>query len=156
MKKLIFILSVLTIVLTSSKCGDKDLCTGILCQNGGSCITGTCACAAWYEGTTCETQVRTKYFGDYKGIFAATGTSSTVTFTFETSSDGVDIIKWGGTQTLKLTSNTTFKIPLQKLYTASKTYDIEGSGSFSGSQVILNFNATANSQTTTFNFSGTK
>ena len=149
------IFSLFTIFLISS-CKEKDPCEGVSCQNGGVCLTGTCNCPAWYEGTSCETQVRSKYYGNYTGIFAAGGTSSNTTFAFEASSDGVDYMKWGGSQTLKLTSNTTFKIPLQKLYTSTKTYDIEGSGSFSGSQVILNFNATANSQTTAFNFSGTK
>lgn len=39
----------------------KDECKDVVCNNGGTCVTGTCNCATGYEGTTCETAVRAKF-----------------------------------------------------------------------------------------------
>lgn len=33
-----------------------DLCTGVTCQNDGTCIMGTCNCAAGFIGTMCESR----------------------------------------------------------------------------------------------------
>lgn len=48
---------------------NPDPCKDVVCSNGGVCdeITGTCTCAAGYEGATCETRTKTKYLGTYKG-----------------------------------------------------------------------------------------
>ena len=38
---------------------DIDECSGVTCQNGGTCVDGingyTCNCVAGYTGTHCET-----------------------------------------------------------------------------------------------------
>lgn len=46
----------------------QDLCKDVVCQNGGTCdqSTGGCDCLAGYEGTNCETEMRTKFLGSYK------------------------------------------------------------------------------------------
>lgn len=33
---------------------EKDKCTGVTCQNGGSCLEGICYCKGDYVGTHCE------------------------------------------------------------------------------------------------------
>lgn len=40
---------------------NKDECKDVVCQNGGTCVTGNCNCATGYEGTNCETAVRAKF-----------------------------------------------------------------------------------------------
>lgn len=44
---------------------NKDECKDVVCQNGGSCVEGTCSCAAGYEGTNCETKSSAKFVGTY-------------------------------------------------------------------------------------------
>lgn len=46
------------ITYTSCK---EDKCKDVVCQNGGSCTEGVCSCTTGYEGTLCETEVRTKF-----------------------------------------------------------------------------------------------
>jgi len=41
----------------------EDKCKDVTCNNGGTCIDGTCECATGYEGTTCDTEARTKFTG---------------------------------------------------------------------------------------------
>lgn len=45
----------------------KDECKDVVCNNGGTCVDGTCNCATYYEGTNCDNQVRAKYYNTYKG-----------------------------------------------------------------------------------------
>ena len=40
---------------------NPDECKDVVCNNGGSCVDGTCNCATGYEGTKCETEVRKKF-----------------------------------------------------------------------------------------------
>jgi len=45
--------------VTYTSC-NKDECKDVVCQNGGTCNDGNCACATGYEGTTCGEEVRAK------------------------------------------------------------------------------------------------
>ena len=45
--------------MTYTSC-NKDECKDVVCQNGGTCNEGICACATGYEGTNCETEIRGK------------------------------------------------------------------------------------------------
>ncbi len=40
---------------------NPDPCKDVVCQNGGTCVDGTCGCLTGYEGTNCETEMRTKF-----------------------------------------------------------------------------------------------
>jgi hypothetical protein len=43
----------------------EDKCKNVTCNNGGTCIDGSCECSTGYEGTKCETESRTKFVGTY-------------------------------------------------------------------------------------------
>lgn len=45
----------------------KDECKDVVCDNGGTCVSGSCNCPSYYSGTTCQTQIRTTYFNTYVG-----------------------------------------------------------------------------------------
>lgn len=48
----------------------EDPCKDITCVNGSTVTVGdqcSCECDAGYEGSSCETLVRTKYLGNYNG-----------------------------------------------------------------------------------------
>ncbi len=44
---------------------NKDECKDVVCNNGGTCINGSCACATGYEGTNCSTNSASKVDGTY-------------------------------------------------------------------------------------------
>jgi len=53
-------------MVTYTAC-NKDECKDVVCNNGGTCVSGTCNCATFYEGTNCDNQIRAKYYNTYKG-----------------------------------------------------------------------------------------
>lgn len=53
-------------MVTFTAC-NPDPCKDVVCNNGGTCILGTCDCTVGYSGTSCDTEVRESYFFTYKG-----------------------------------------------------------------------------------------
>lgn len=51
-------------MVTYTAC-NQDECKDVVCQNGGTCISGNCSCATGYEGTNCETASATGLDGAY-------------------------------------------------------------------------------------------
>ena len=43
-------------VLVSYLSCTKDPCSGVTCQNGGTCNSGNCSCPSGFTGSRCETQ----------------------------------------------------------------------------------------------------
>ena len=52
----------------------KDPCKDVVCNNGGTCVDGTCSCTTGYEGADCSTEMRTKFLLSTAG-FTDAGTS---------------------------------------------------------------------------------
>lgn len=46
---------------------NPDECKDVTCSNNGTCVDGKCNCPSFYEGTTCQTEVRAKYYNTYMG-----------------------------------------------------------------------------------------
>ncbi len=65
----VFISSVLTLMLFAAitwfSCS-KDKCNSTYCENGGGCYKGNCICSPGFEGTTCATNWRQKFFGNWQ------------------------------------------------------------------------------------------
>jgi len=65
--------------------GCKDACDDVDCNNNGVCSDGTCECVDGYDGTNCENEIRTSFFGDYEGpidcgiIIGSSDASATIT-----------------------------------------------------------------------------
>ncbi len=53
-----FLLSLIALVVLMGSCNKAedilDSCVSVICQNGGDCINGTCACAEGFIGSNCE------------------------------------------------------------------------------------------------------
>jgi len=64
MKKLVLICLVAMMAIMQS-C--KDECKDVNCQNGGSCIEGTCECLEGFSGTNCETRGIDAFIGAWTG-----------------------------------------------------------------------------------------
>lgn len=58
MKKSIVFLVILTFGMLS--CAKPDPCEEFVCQNGGTCVDGTCNCPEGFAGTMCETALLPK------------------------------------------------------------------------------------------------
>lgn len=52
-----------------------DKCAGVVCQNGGSCISGICYCTAGYEGDKCEKASVSRYVGSWDVTETINGSS---------------------------------------------------------------------------------
>jgi len=59
---------------------EKDQCSALQCQNGGTCVAGLCQCATGYEGTSCEIRSVDRYLGTYYGVTTDHGTSTVAGF----------------------------------------------------------------------------
>ena len=59
----------------------KDACSGVTCQNGGTCSGGNCTCTTGYEGTSCETLSRTKFVKSWSASDLVSGSSTPISYT---------------------------------------------------------------------------
>lgn len=66
-------------IVTFTAC-TKDECKDVVCQNGGTCVSGACSCATGYEGTNCEKETRAKFIKTWNASDVA-GTSSPLIYT---------------------------------------------------------------------------
>ncbi|MCF8465625.1 MAG: hypothetical protein K9G41_12335 [Flavobacteriales bacterium] len=113
-------------------------------------------CDEWYEadGLKCI-EMREKFYGTYVGT--ATTDGQTQNWSAQLSAHNeIDKVVLNGTNYIQLTGSTSFSIPLQNVYDQNGTYQIEGSGSVNGNQLILNYVATFQGSTSVINFTGTK
>ncbi|MEM7382615.1 MAG: hypothetical protein AAF361_15700 [Bacteroidota bacterium] len=63
--RILFTLFMLLGTVTYFSSCEKDPCEDVVCQNGGTCDEGTCACVDGYEGTDCSTLSADKFVGTY-------------------------------------------------------------------------------------------
>lgn len=140
-----------SLAFTGCKKDEDDPCDNVVCQNGGTCNSGSCSCASGYEGSTCGTEVRAKFIGQYNGTLSCPGVNGTVNMTITNSAAGITTIvfndgadMWTGT-----VSGSSVNIPTQTL---SGGATISGSGQLAGLILTLNFNLAGNTCT----YSGTK
>lgn len=145
-----------TAVFTSC---NSDACADVVCSNGGSCVDGTCACPAGYEGAKCETESRTKLIGNYlmSGTDNTGGTYTNVPATTTTSSASKTkflfaVASAGLSLTCTMSAANAFVIDNQTL--SGTTYS--GSGTYNGSTLTMILNEVDNTGTTVYNWSGNK
>lgn len=62
--------------VTYTSC-NKDECKDVVCQNGGTCTDGVCACSTGYEGTNCQTKSTDKFLGTWTAVENCSGNSNT-------------------------------------------------------------------------------
>ena len=135
----------LSTVLFLSSC--KDECKDVDCQNGGTCVEGTCECASGYEGSECQTQWRDKVVK----VWNVTSNSCAgvggwqVTVTEGSGSTGLNLgnfshltcLGGGITVNANMTGSNTFEIPSQQLCDGNIT--ISGSGTISGNALNISY-----------------
>lgn len=90
MKKINLYLASVVAAATFSLTSCVDPCKDVVCENGGTCIEGTCDCATGYEGDNCADEMRAKFVGSYSVAdnCSATGTAS---YTVNVSNSSTDV-----------------------------------------------------------------
>jgi hypothetical protein len=114
-------------------------------------------CEFYLEGKKCDTEIRTRYFGTYVGVATINGTNQNATAKVTSSSVGAKYFIIDDQIDCVLTEKDKFYIPQQVYYTATNTVNVEGSGSFSGNQLIYNAAlSSGGGPALVLNFTGTK
>ncbi len=145
--------------ITYTAC-NKDECKDVVCQNGGTCTDGTCACPFAYTGANCETEVRSNYYKTYKGNGSDNEGDTYTNFGLRFRKIGTDAKVMG----MELLDNTNdplvdLNVTLQTATTftvTSKTEDgttYTGSGTVDATKASLTLNAKDNNLTLIFTFS---
>jgi hypothetical protein len=65
---------------------NKDECKDVVCENGGTCIGGSCSCPTGYEGSRCQDLTVTRFIGSWTGQDQCTSGDYTITLTVGASS----------------------------------------------------------------------
>lgn len=123
---------------------NPDECKDVVCNNGGTCVTGTCSCATYYTGTNCSDQVRTGYYNTYKGNGSDSDGDTYTNWGLKFYKVGDDAKKMGldlmdannssaVALTVTLQSNTTFQVD-QKV---DGTTTFTGTGTIDGNKATL-------------------
>lgn len=140
---------------------NKDECKDVVCQNGGTCISGSCSCPAGYEGTSCETLSITKFAkvwaasdqtGSTNLVYTVTiAPGSTLTSAIISNSFSDDFFS----NTISATvDKNTITIPDQKP-DPNGNYRVEGMGTYQAGQIIWNYSITQITTGTVLNHTGT-
>jgi hypothetical protein len=142
------------LMITQNSC--RDPCKDVECNNG-VCEEGTCKCDAGYEGTNCETAVRTKFLGTY--AFSENCNTGQDSYTVTITTVDADIQKIrisniydAGLSTEATVSGTSLTIASQSFGLAT----ISGSGSISGSNLTLSYSIAAGGATDACTGTGSK
>jgi hypothetical protein len=144
-------------VLFYNSCSD-DPCKDVICNNGGSCLDGTCVCATGYEGSDCSTKSNAKFVGNYSAIDVCSSGTYTYSPTIAASSavvNGLILTNFGGFGTNLTATATvdgsTITVPSQSL----GGINISGSGTLNAAQNQIQFTYTANDGTNSDNCTST-
>lgn len=142
--------------ITYTSC-NKDECKDVVCQNGGTCVSGTCTCPTGYEGTNCEILSRDKFVGKYVGTEICTIGTDSYTMELSKNSDNLKITLTNlynqqFTAICNMTSKTTFSFSGSQ---GSATFS--GTGELTGtSNLKVTYTITTGVTTNSCTFNGTK
>lgn len=142
--------------------GCKDECADVVCQNGGTCNEGICACATGYEGTECATETRAKFLGTYSAAESCTsGNYPPFTITIVSSSTGVRnvIINnfYGiGLSVSATVSGSSLNIPNQTITEDGVPIAISGSGQLAGNILTMTYTLSSGAESDTCTATCTK
>ncbi len=141
-----FFFAAIVLCILVASC-ETDPCEAVSCQNGGTCIEGTCSCPEEFEGELCERSDATQFTGTYAADY---GTCVDVSDQHQ-----VVISPISGDATKLVISNlgdyacpsgsleinadlvgTQVTIAAQNVDCGDIIYSLEGSGSFQGPDVL--------------------
>ncbi len=121
-----------------------DSCLNVVCFNGGTCVSGLCNCSAGYEGDSCQTEMRTKFIGNYSVSDMCSNSGST-NYYFDISNYDSDVTKieisnfWNffTSPVIATVSGNEFAIAFQE--PDSNGWKVAGTGSISGDTLFMSY-----------------
>ena len=126
-----------------------DPCKDVICLNDGVCNSGTCSCAAGYEGTDCSTLSRDKFIGTWNVVGNMAGANGAASgpdnYTATITASSTDVTKvlianmWGAftNATVATIDGNTITIALQQ--PDNDGFTVEGSGTISGTTISMQY-----------------
>lgn len=142
----------------------KDECKDVVCNNGGTCVSGNCNCPTGYEGEKCDTRSNTKFAGTYNAEETCGGTNSPayqVTITASASNPTQVLINNLGNYGCSIGGTITFNGSVNAAQlTVNDTkcgYAMSATGNYSNGVLTIQYSAvyTVNGSTTTDNCTAT-
>ncbi len=144
--------------ITYTAC-NKDECKDVVCNNGGTCVDGTCSCPFQYSGSTCQAEVRASYYNTYRGNGVDSDGDTYTNWALKFYASGTDAKVMGmdlltntnasvAALTVTLQSATTFTVNSVNISGTTFT----GTGTVDGSKATLTLNAAEGGQTLVFTF----
>ncbi|MBS1773217.1 MAG: calcium-binding EGF-like domain-containing protein [Bacteroidetes bacterium] len=71
---------------------NKDACKNVVCNNGGTCVNGTCSCPTGFYGATCDSLVRNKFLGSWSGADVCGSGTYNIALTIGSSSGAINAL----------------------------------------------------------------
>ena len=128
----------------------KDPCKDVTCQNGGSCVDGSCVCPAGFEGTNCEVSTRAKFLGLYNVTETCPCEVYSYQFTISAGSSSAtaiiidNISHWGPVN--GTVSGNSLTIPTQQAFDSGFSITVTGSGQLSGNILNMSYTLSADGE----------
>lgn len=114
----------------------------------------TKTCEAGYEGKDCKTEIRSKFYGDYKGLLNKDNQNTQVVFDVSAKSDNVEKIQVGIFEATLQGKNGDFYLETQSYFYNGLDYTAYGNGAFDGKTLTLLYYIERNGTTSVGYFTG--
>ena len=143
---------------------NKDECKDVVCNNGGTCISGACSCPTGFEGASCEIASRDKFLGPngspavYTGNETCTIGTDSYSLTLTAHSDQMrltmtNVYNQGFTGLCTMTGPNTFSFN----GTGSGNTTFSGTGTLTGgNQLTVQYQISSTAAQNSCTFVGTK
>ena len=137
-----FVLGVIAFVYY--KKNEPETLVSVNCFNGGVYSNGACRCPSGYEGSTCETEMRSRFFGSYNVNESCTSGNYNYTFRITASSGGVTGVTLRNFAGVPgnfeaIVDGNSITIPIQTVNIEGIDFSIQGSGQISGNMLMLSY-----------------
>jgi len=128
---------------------NKDECKDVVCQNLGTCVSGICNCAIGYEGTSCETESRTKFIKTWNANDQIGATNLVYTVSVGNGTNVTNVIISNAfsddffSNTINATvDGNTITIPDQQPDGSTSNFRVSGTGTYSAGRINWTYTIT--------------